>query len=183
VVNAISLLGGVQAMLAMAVADLVIGALTVLWIPVGKGLRGAGLFGIRITGSNPAASITGALGCGLAAACLAVLGLFSFEPAERVRAPIPRNGQIHGEITFPVGTPLAVTEAALGRVELAVLKLPNIDTVRTYAGSKTRRVRFDRPAVSSASSTSRCRRRIAATKTMSSPSSARFCRRSRKARS
>jgi len=65
VVNAISLLGGVQAMLAMAVADLVIGALTVLWIPVGKGLRGAGLFGIRITGSNPAASITGALAAAL----------------------------------------------------------------------------------------------------------------------
>jgi len=135
VVNAISLLAGVQGMLALAVVDLVIGALSLLWIPVGKRLRGRHLAGIRATGSNAAASIAGALGCGVAAACLAALAVFHLN-LQTEFVPDSKNGQIHGNITFPVGTPLAVTEAALGRVELAVLKLPNIYSVRTYAGSK-----------------------------------------------
>jgi HAE1 family hydrophobic/amphiphilic exporter-1 len=135
VFNAISLTAGSTVMLGVAGFDVLIALCTLFWIPVGNGLRGAGLLGVRIAGTHRGASLAGAIGCVVAAFALVVLAQTGrvvksdFVPAEN-------NGQIHGEVTFPVGTPLAVTEAALQRVEAAVLKLPNIDTVRTYAGSK-----------------------------------------------
>jgi HAE1 family hydrophobic/amphiphilic exporter-1 len=135
VINAISLVAGVAGMRALAVLDILIAVGTVAWIPLGRMLRGRGVAGVRVTGSNPAASVAAALGCVGAALCLVVLAQFG-RAVQTEFVPQENNGQIHGEVTFPVGTPLATTEAALGRVETAVMTLPNIDTVRTYAGSK-----------------------------------------------
>ncbi len=51
--------------------------------------------------------------------------------------PDSQNGQIHGDVTFPVGTPLATTEATLVKIENVVMRdIPIVDTVRTYAGTK-----------------------------------------------
>jgi HAE1 family hydrophobic/amphiphilic exporter-1 len=51
--------------------------------------------------------------------------------------PDQKIGQVHGEMTYPVGTPLAVTEATLVRIERVVMReIPDADTVRTYAGTK-----------------------------------------------
>jgi hypothetical protein len=133
VINAISLVAGVAGMRALAVLDILIAVGTVAWIPLGRMLRGRGVAGVRVTGSNPAASVAAALGCVGAALCLVVLAQFG-RAVQTEFVPQENNGQIHGEVTFPVGTPLATTEAALGRVETAVMTLPNIDTVRTYAG-------------------------------------------------
>jgi HAE1 family hydrophobic/amphiphilic exporter-1 len=135
VINALSLVAGAAGARALAVLDVVIAVATLVWIPLGNGLRGLHFAGIRFTGSNRAASLAGVLGCLGAAACLVILAQVG-RTVQTEFVPAENNGQIHGEVTFPVGTPLAATEAALGRVERAVLTLPNIDTVRTYAGSK-----------------------------------------------
>jgi HAE1 family hydrophobic/amphiphilic exporter-1 len=120
VVNAVSLVGGTQAMIALGAADLVFALFALVWI----------------AGPNRGASLASS-GC-----CLAT-GLMMFALAaahfnlQTEFVPDAKTGQIHGEVTFPVGTPLAVTQAALVRIERAVLReVPDADTVRSYAGTK-----------------------------------------------
>jgi HAE1 family hydrophobic/amphiphilic exporter-1 len=135
VLNAISLVGGNSGMYAFAAIDVVIALVVLAWIPVGNRLRNRGIAGVRIVGSHAGASFTAAIGCCAAAGLLIVLGLTNHS-LQTEFVPDSANGQISGDVTYPVGTPLAVTVATLDRVSAAVLKQPNIDTVRTYAGTK-----------------------------------------------
>ncbi len=51
--------------------------------------------------------------------------------------PDQKSGQVHGDVTFPVGTPLALTEADARRASRPRRsRFRNVDTVRTYAGTK-----------------------------------------------
>jgi hydrophobic/amphiphilic exporter-1 (mainly G- bacteria), HAE1 family len=136
IVNAFALAAGSQGMLALALLDVVFALITLAWIPLGRWTRGFGIFGVRVAGSHAAASVRGALGCfALAAIMSAFAALHLGVQAEFV--PDSKSGQIHGDVTFPVGTPLATTEATLVKIEDVVLKsFDNVDTVRTYAGTK-----------------------------------------------
>jgi len=136
VINAISLLAGEQGMLALAALDVVFALLTLAWIPLGRWMRGFGLLGVRVTGSHLGASFGGALACVAVAAFVGVLAL-RHANVQTEFVPDQKTGQIHGDLTFPVGTPLATTEATLVKIENVVLKnFTNVDTVRTYAGTK-----------------------------------------------
>jgi HAE1 family hydrophobic/amphiphilic exporter-1 len=136
VVNAISLIAGTQAMSAVAGVDGALVVLTLLWIPFGNMLRGRGLAGVRFAGSDIRASVTGAIGCAVVAGCMLLLAFFHIS-VQADFIPDQKTGQIHGEVTFPVGTPLMTTEATLVKIENVVLKeFKIIDTVRTYAGTK-----------------------------------------------
>jgi HAE1 family hydrophobic/amphiphilic exporter-1 len=136
VVNAISLVAGTQAMMALAGADVALGVVTLIWIPFGNLLRGKGVFGVRFAGTNLGASIGGAIGCGAVAGFMVLLALTHFN-VQTEFVPDQKTGQIHGDVTFPVGTPLATTEATLVRIENVVMaNVPIVDTVRTYAGTK-----------------------------------------------
>jgi HAE1 family hydrophobic/amphiphilic exporter-1 len=134
VLNAVMLIGGQSAMYAIAVLDVIVAAFVLLWIPVGARLRGRGVAGIRVA-PNRAASIRVAAACVATGIIVSGLAAMSFN-VQTEFVPDAKNGQIHGDVTFPVGTPLAVTEAALQRIETQVLTVPHVDTVRTYAGSK-----------------------------------------------
>jgi HAE1 family hydrophobic/amphiphilic exporter-1 len=136
VVNALALVGGPEGMTVLAVADLACGILTLVFHPVGNALRGRRVVGgIRFAGTHGGATLGGALGCIAAGAVMFGLALGHFNVQSEF-VPDVKNGQVHGNVTYPVGTPLATTEATLVKIEQEVLKLPNIDTVRTYAGSK-----------------------------------------------
>jgi HAE1 family hydrophobic/amphiphilic exporter-1 len=135
VVNAISLVAGKEGMTALAGVDAALAVVTLLWIPLGRVLRGRGLAGIRIQGSHVGASVGGALGCAAIGAFMFGLVLLNLNLQSEF-VPDQKSGQIHGDVTFPVGTPLALTEATLTRIETEALKIPNVDTVRTYAGTK-----------------------------------------------
>jgi len=134
VLNAISVLGGTQAMFTFAGLDVATAALTLLWLPVGARLRRVHVLGVRPV-VHAGATIAGALGCVATAAFIGGLALLHLN-LQTEFVPDQSNGQIHGDVTFPVGTPLAVTESALDRISADVMKLPHIDTVRTYAGTK-----------------------------------------------
>ncbi|MDB5093907.1 MAG: acriflavin resistance protein [Candidatus Eremiobacteraeota bacterium] len=135
VLNAIMLLAGTEKMMVVAGVDIALGIVTLLWFPVGNALAGKHLLGIRFEGSHRGATLSSALGCAAAGAAMFGLALGHFN-LQTEFVPDTKSGQIHGELTYPVGTPLAVTEGALVRIEQEVLKIPNIDTVRTYAGAK-----------------------------------------------
>jgi len=136
VVNAISLLAGTQGMMAVAGVDAAFAVVTLIWIPFGNMLRGRGLAGVRFAGTNVRASIGGAIGCLAIGGFLAGLSLLH-QNLQTEFVPDSKRGQIHGDLTFPVGTPLVTTEATLVKIENAVLaNFTNVDTVRTYAGTK-----------------------------------------------
>jgi hydrophobic/amphiphilic exporter-1 (mainly G- bacteria), HAE1 family len=135
VVNALALVPGTDAMMVVAGIDVGIAIVTLAFYPVGNALRGRRLGGLRFVGSHGGATVRGALCCVAAGAVMFGLALGHFN-VQTEFVPDVKNGQVHGNVTYPVGTPLAVTEATLVRIEQEVLKLPNIDTVRTYAGSK-----------------------------------------------
>jgi len=81
------------------------------------------------------ASLTGIAVCVAGTLVLGTMGALSlYVPFEFI--PNAQQGQISGTITYPTGTPLAVTAAALGRIETAALKVPYVESVRTVAGSK-----------------------------------------------
>ncbi|MBV8369074.1 MAG: efflux RND transporter permease subunit [Candidatus Eremiobacteraeota bacterium] len=128
VVNAVALPAGKQGILALAALDAVFALITLAWIPLARMLR--------VRALNAGASVRGALACfGLAAFMGALAMLNLGVQAEFV--PDQKTGQIHGDVTFPVGTPLATTEATLVRIENVVMKnFTYVDTVRTYAGTK-----------------------------------------------
>jgi HAE1 family hydrophobic/amphiphilic exporter-1 len=135
VVNSISLVAGADGMTAVAGLDVGLAIVTLLWIPLGGILKGAGVAGVRIAGPNVGASVGGAIACVSTGAALFGLAIGHYN-LQTEFVPDVKRGQIHGNLTFPVGTPLGTTEATLVRLEQEVLKLPHIDTVRTYAGSK-----------------------------------------------
>ncbi|HEX3550795.1 MAG TPA: efflux RND transporter permease subunit [Candidatus Elarobacter sp.] len=135
VVNAIALVPGPQAMVALAGVDGAFAIISLLWFPIGRALHGRGFAGIRVA-SHLGASVGGAIGC--AAIALSMLLLVAVHDNVRTEfVPDQQTGQIHGDVTFPVGTPLATTEATLVKIENVVLRnVPYVDTVRTYAGTK-----------------------------------------------
>jgi len=136
VVNALSLLGGTEGMMMVAGIDVGLAVFTLLLFPLGNALRGRRVVGgIRFAGAHGGSTLGGALSCAVAGAAMFALALGGFNLQSEF-VPDVKNGQVHGNLTYPVGTPLAVTEATLVKIEQEVLKLPNIDTVRTYAGSK-----------------------------------------------
>ena len=135
VINALTLVAGPQAMSGIAGVDAAIALVTLLWIPLGRLLRGRGVAGIRVE-PHTGASVGGALGCFAIAGCMLLL-MVTHLNVQTEFVPDQKSGQIHGDVTFPVGTPLATTEATLVKIENAVLKdVPVVDTVRTYAGTK-----------------------------------------------
>ncbi len=134
VLNALSLPAGPDAMTMFAGIDVALAIVTLLWIPLGGVLRGRGIAGIRIA-PRIGGSIGGAIACVATGAVMFGLAIGHFN-VQTEFVPDVKRGQVHGNLTFPVGTPLATTEATLVRLEQEVLKLPHIDTVRTYAGSK-----------------------------------------------
>jgi hydrophobic/amphiphilic exporter-1 (mainly G- bacteria), HAE1 family len=136
VVNAISLMTGKEGMTFLAGVDVGLAVVMLLLHPLGNALRGRRLVGgIRFVGSHGGATMTSAAGCALTG--LAVFGLALVQlNLQSEFVPDIKNGQVHGNLTYPVGTPLATTTATLVRIEQAVMKLPHIDSVRTYAGSK-----------------------------------------------
>jgi HAE1 family hydrophobic/amphiphilic exporter-1 len=135
VANAITLIAGTQAMIAAAGVDAAFAVVSLLWIPLGNALRGRGIAGIRIA-PHAGASVGGALGCVAIAGCMVGLALAHLN-LQTEFVPDQKTGQIHGDVTFPVGTPLATTEATLVKIENTVMaNIPTVDTVRTYAGTK-----------------------------------------------
>jgi len=135
VINALTLVAGPQAMSGIAGVDAALALVTLLWIPLGRLLRGRGVAGIRVE-PHTGASVGGALGCFAIAGCMLLL-MVTHLNVQTEFVPDQKSGQIHGDVTFPVGTPLATTEATLVKIENAVLKnVPVVDTVRTYAGTK-----------------------------------------------
>jgi hydrophobic/amphiphilic exporter-1 (mainly G- bacteria), HAE1 family len=136
VVNAVSLMAGSQAMSVVAGVDGAFAVLTLIWIPFGNMLRGRGIAGIRFAGSHLGASVTGAIACAAVGGSMLLLA-FLHVGVQADFIPDQKTGQIHGEVTFPVGTPLSTTEATLVKIEnLAMNEFTIIDTVRTYAGTK-----------------------------------------------
>jgi HAE1 family hydrophobic/amphiphilic exporter-1 len=134
VFNAIALVAGSSGMMAFAVVDVFFAIVTLVWVPVGNKLRGLHVGGIRVA-PRAGSSLVAAAACVTVAVCM--FGLASFGRSVKTEfIPATSNGQINGDLTYPVGTPLAVSTAALDRISSAVMKLPNIDTVRTYSGSK-----------------------------------------------
>jgi HAE1 family hydrophobic/amphiphilic exporter-1 len=135
VVNAIALLAGPQAMIGLGGIDAALGIVSLLWIPLGRLMRGRALLGIEIR-ANARASLGGLVACLAVAGCMVLLAV-THKNLQSEFVPDQKTGQIHGDLTFPVGTPLATTEATLVKIENVVLaNLDNVDTVRTYAGTK-----------------------------------------------
>jgi HAE1 family hydrophobic/amphiphilic exporter-1 len=137
VLNALMLAAGEQMMVYMAIADAVFAVVVLAWgFVFGRMLNQIDLVaGIRVSEMHTGATLGSALVC-LAAAGGLLLISGTNRGIQSEFVPDVKRGQIHGNLTFPVGTPLATTEATLVRIEREVLKLPHIDTVRTYAGSK-----------------------------------------------
>ena len=136
VANAITLLAGTQAMMAVGGVDVAFAVVALLWIPLGNRLRGRGIAGVRVVGSHAGASVAGAIGCVAIGGFMVGLALLHLN-LQTEFVPDQKRGQVHGEITFPVGTPLVTTEATLVKIENTVMaNFTTIDTVRTYAGTK-----------------------------------------------
>ena len=127
VFNAVTLVAGTAAMSSIAVLDFGCAGLCALWLLFGRfARRGRVHVGSSLTAITTCAAV-GLLVGGLALANQYVP--FEFLPEEQ-------QGHIAGTITFPTGTPLATTAAALARIEKAALKVRYIESVRTTAGSK-----------------------------------------------
>jgi hydrophobic/amphiphilic exporter-1 (mainly G- bacteria), HAE1 family len=136
VVNAIALIAGPEAIMFLAGVDVAIGLVTLLWIPLGRLVRGKRVVGGIRFAPHAGASVRGAIGCVALAGFMAGLALLHLN-VQTEFVPDQKTGQIHGDLTFPVGTPLATTEATLIKIENAVLaNFTTVDTVRTYAGTK-----------------------------------------------
>ncbi len=135
VLNAVTLVAGVTPMLVLAGVDAAFAVYALVWYPIGRALDGRGVAGIRVR-AHLGASVWAAIGC-VAVALSMVLLAVTHRNVQTEFVPDQKMGQIHGDLTFPVGTPLATTEATLVKIENVVLKnIPIVDTVRTYAGTK-----------------------------------------------
>jgi HAE1 family hydrophobic/amphiphilic exporter-1 len=127
VLNAITLVAGTSAMTGIAVVDFGLAALCALWLFFGRfAPRGR----VHVRASLAAIGMCAGIGV-----LVGGLGLAnSYIPFEFI--PEEQMGQVSGTVTFPTGTPLATTAAALSRMEQAALKVPYVESVRMTAGSK-----------------------------------------------
>ena len=135
VVNALTLPAGPQAMTFIAGIDGALAVATILWFALCRGLHGKRIVaGIRIE-VHGGASAGAALACAAAAAAMFALALTKTSiPSEFL--PDEKRGQVAITLTFPTGTPLYVTQAAIDRIDSAALKIPHVDTVRSASGRK-----------------------------------------------
>jgi HAE1 family hydrophobic/amphiphilic exporter-1 len=135
VINSVTLVAGLQAMMVMAGIDVGFAVVTLLWFVFARGFHGSRLVaGIRIE-THGGASIGAAAACVAAAAVLFGLAVtktyipFEFLPDQKI-------GQVAITLTYPTGTPIGTTQAAINRIEDAALKIDHVDTVRSTAGRK-----------------------------------------------
>jgi hydrophobic/amphiphilic exporter-1 (mainly G- bacteria), HAE1 family len=135
VINAVTLVPGPGVMTKMAGVDAALAVATILWFVLGRGLHGRRLFaGIRFE-LHGGASVAAALACAGAAAVMFLLAVTKTSiPSEFL--PDEKRGQVAITLTFPTGTPLYVTQAAIDRIDSAALALPHVDTVRSASGRK-----------------------------------------------
>ena len=136
VVNSITLVAGAQGMQVMAVVDGVFAIAGLLWgFLLGRVLRGAGVAGVRVKEMHAGATVASALVCLSAAGGLLLIGATK-SGVQTEFVPDQKQGQVSMILTFPTGTPLQTTQAAIDRIETAALKLPFVDTVRSTSGTK-----------------------------------------------
>jgi HAE1 family hydrophobic/amphiphilic exporter-1 len=127
VFNALTLVAGAQAMIGLAVVDLICAVVCTLWLLVGSIRRSS-----RV---HPGASFVSIGTCLAIAALVGGMGLAGlYIPFEFI--PNTQQGQISGTITYPTGTPLGTTEVALDRFAAVAIKQPFVDSVRTTSGTK-----------------------------------------------
>ncbi len=143
VLNSLTLAAGKQAMQGAAAVDVVLAVVALVWgFGLGRllrgrslSLRGRGLSGIRITGMHAGATVASALVC-LATAGGLMLIVLTNHGVQSEFVPDEKQGQVSMILTFPTGTPLGTTQAAIDRIDSAALKLPFVDTVRSTSGMK-----------------------------------------------
>ncbi|MBV9440878.1 MAG: efflux RND transporter permease subunit, partial [Candidatus Eremiobacteraeota bacterium] len=146
VVNALMLVAGPQTMVKAAGADIAFALVALAWgFVFGRLLRGrtVGLHlgplrfatGIRVGPMHPLATLASAGGCIAAAVVIGGLGLAGWSIQSEF-VPDVKTGQVAVTLTYPTGTPLGTTQAAIDRIETAALKLSHVDTVRSTAGVK-----------------------------------------------
>jgi hydrophobic/amphiphilic exporter-1 (mainly G- bacteria), HAE1 family len=136
VLNALMLPTGKQSMQGMAMLDAALAGVALLWgFLIGRLVRGRGLAGVRVGDMHRGATVTSALIC-LAAAGGLMLVAATGRSVQSEFVPDEKRGQATMILTFPTGTPLETTQAAIDRIETAALKLPHVDTVRSTSGVK-----------------------------------------------
>jgi HAE1 family hydrophobic/amphiphilic exporter-1 len=138
VINSLTLVAGAQAMKGIAMIDGVLAVIPLAWMFLGRFLGGKRIIpflGIRGGAVHRGASVASILICvaiggivfGLNALHLGVQSEF---------VPSEKRGQVAITVTYPTGTPLATTQAAINRIEDAALKQQYVDTVRSTSGQK-----------------------------------------------
>ena len=136
VLNAIALVGGKSAIFGFAAIDVAAGLVALAWIPLSRVLARRRVLGLRFGAFHLGATFGSAAICAATGALMALLALTNLG-VQTEFVPDAKTGQIHGDLTYPVGTPLWKTEATLVKIEDATLaNVPDADTVRTYAGTK-----------------------------------------------
>ena len=127
VFNAATLILGTTAMTWMGFFDGLFALACTAWFGFGRFLRWG-----RVHTLASLTAITSCLVIGLALESMASANLYI--PFEFL--PSGQAGQISGTVTFPTGTPLKTTAAAIARLESAAMTLPHVASVRTTAGLK-----------------------------------------------
>jgi hydrophobic/amphiphilic exporter-1 (mainly G- bacteria), HAE1 family len=135
VLNAMTLVAGPQVMTFAAGIDGALAVATLLWFVLARGLNGKRVVaGIRFQ-VHGGASVAAATAC--AAAALILFGLAVTKTSIQSEfLPDEKRGQVAITLTYPTGTPLGTTQAAINRIETEALKLPHVDTVRSTSGRK-----------------------------------------------
>jgi HAE1 family hydrophobic/amphiphilic exporter-1 len=135
VLNSMTLVAGPSIMTKAAGVDVALAVATLLWFVLGRGLHGKRLFaGIRAE-LHGGASVATAAACCVAAAVLFTLAVTKTSIQSEF-VPSEKRGQVAITLTYPTGTPIGTTQAAIDRIETAALALPHVDTVRSTAGAK-----------------------------------------------
>jgi HAE1 family hydrophobic/amphiphilic exporter-1 len=136
VVDALTLVVNPRYALAInaAVAALFVLAVLVATLVCRAGLTRAGLIGrgVHYLAGNPR-KCAGASLFAIAVGCL-------FLPAQTLGTefvPAASTGVLRGSLTYPVGQPLATTQAAMARLGSELRKLPDVSSVLTTVGAKT----------------------------------------------
>jgi HAE1 family hydrophobic/amphiphilic exporter-1 len=137
VLNALMLVAGKEMMMYMAIADGVFAVLALAWgFVFGRMLNQIRLVGgIYVREMHAGATLSSALVCLVAAGGLMLVSLTN-RGVQSEFVPSEKRGQVAMTVTFPTGTPLGVTQAAIDRLENAALKLQYVDTVRSTSGQK-----------------------------------------------
>jgi len=139
VVNAITLAAGAGGLFFAAGLDVVCAVVTLGWMILGRSLPSNGLRMSRVrlpvAPVHARASIAAIGGCLALGALMFTLGATN-SGLQSEFVPSTQQGQISGTITYPTGTPLGITVAALDRIESRSISTPFVDSVRTTAGRK-----------------------------------------------